>query len=126
MDAKDVIKEVTEKIQKNANVKAVFGEPHEKGNRTVIPVARVSICGFGGSGSDKSNEDEVKQEKSKGKGMGFGLHVKAVPVGYIEIDDEGAHFEEIIEQKRIIMAKFALGAFAIFSFVRFLKKLLKC
>ena len=126
MDAKDVIKEVTEKIQKNANVKAVFGEPYEKGNRTVIPVARVSICGCGGSGSDKSNEDEAKQEKSKGKGMGFGLHVKAVPVGYIEIDDKGAHFEEIIEQKRIIMAKFVLGAFAIFSFARLLKKLLKC
>ena len=125
MDAKDIIKDVTEKIQKNANVKAVFGEPYEKGNRTVIPVARVSICGCGGSGSKKGKEDEENQEKAKGKGMGFGLHVKAEPVGYIEIDDEGAHFEEIIEQKRIIMAKFALGAFAIFSFVRFLKKLLK-
>jgi uncharacterized spore protein YtfJ len=123
MDAKDVIKEVTEKIQKNANVKAVFGEPYEKESRTVIPVARVSICGCGGT--RKGNEDEENQEKSKGKGIGFGLHVKAVPVGYIEIDGEGAHFEEIIEQKRIIMAKFALGAFAIFSFVRFLKKLLK-
>jgi uncharacterized spore protein YtfJ len=125
MDANDVIKEVTEKIQKNANVKAVFGEPYEKENRTVIPVARVSICGCGGGSLDKCNEDEEKEEKSKGKGMGLGLRVKAVPVGYIEIDDEGAHFEEIIEQKRIIMAKFALGAFAIFSFVRLLKKLLK-
>jgi uncharacterized spore protein YtfJ len=126
MDAKDIIKDVTEKIQKNANVKAVFGEPYEKENRTVIPVARVSICGCGGSGSRKGKENEENQEKAKGKGMGLGLHVKAEPVGYIEIDDEGAHFEEIIEQKRIIMAKFALGAFAIFSFVRFLKKLLKC
>ncbi|MGD2090130.1 MAG: spore germination protein GerW family protein [Candidatus Aminicenantes bacterium] len=126
MDAKDIIKDVTEKIQKNANVKAVFGEPYEKENLTVIPVARVSICGCGGSGSRKGKEDEENQEKAKGKGMGFGLHVKAEPVGYIEIDDEGAHFEEIIEQKRIIMAQFALGAFAIFSFVRFIKKLLKC
>jgi uncharacterized spore protein YtfJ len=125
MDAKDVIKEVTEKIQKNANVKAVFGEPYEKGSRTVIPVARVSICGIGGGGSNKGNEDEENQEKSKGKGMGLGLHVKAVPVGYIEIDDEGARFEEIIEQKRIIMTKFALGAFAMFSFIRLLMKLLK-
>jgi uncharacterized spore protein YtfJ len=125
MDAKDIIKEVTEKIQKNANVKAVFGEPYEKGNRTVIPVARVSICGLGGGGLSKANEVEKNQEKSKGKGMGLGLRVKAVPVGYIEIDDEGAHFEEIIEQKRIIMTKFAIGAFAIFSFFRLLKKLLK-
>jgi uncharacterized spore protein YtfJ len=125
MDAKDIIKEVTEKIQKNANVKAVFGEPYEKGSLTVIPAARVSICGIGGGGSDKCNEDEENQEKSKGKGMGLGLHVKAVPVGYIEIDDEGAHFEEIIERKRIIMSKFALGAFAIFSFTRLLMKLLK-
>jgi uncharacterized spore protein YtfJ len=123
MDAKDIIKEVTEKIQKNANVKAVFGEPYEKGTRTVIPVARVSICGCGGSSKD--NEDEVSSEKSKGRGIGFGLRVKAIPVGYIEIDDDGAHFEEIIEQKRIIMTKFALGAFAIFSFASLLKKLLK-
>lgn len=125
MDAKDIIKDVTEKIQKNANVKAVFGEPYEKGSRTIIPVARVSICGCGGGGTKKSKEDEENQEKSKGKGMGFGLHVKAVPVGYIEIDDEGARFEEIIEQKRIIMTKFALGAFAMFSFIRLLMKLLK-
>jgi uncharacterized spore protein YtfJ len=125
MDAKDIIKEVTEKIQKNANVKAVFGEPYEKGTRTVIPVARVSVCGCGGGGSKKSNEDEESSEKSKGRGIGFGLRVKAIPVGYIEIDDDGAHFEEIIEQKRIIMTKFALGAFAIFSFASLLKKLLK-
>jgi len=125
MDAKDIIKEVTEKIQKNANVKAVFGEPYEKGNRTVIPVARVSICGYGGGGSVKCDDDEENREKSKGKGMGLGMRVKAVPVGYIEIDDKGAHFEEIIEQKRIIMTKFALGAFAIFSFTRLLMKLLR-
>jgi uncharacterized spore protein YtfJ len=125
MDVKDIIKEVTEKIQKNANVKAVFGEPYEKGTRTVIPVARVSVCGCGGGGSKKSNEDEESSEKSKGRGIGFGLRVKAIPVGYIEIDDDGAHFEEIIEQKRIIMTKFALGAFAIFSFASLLKKLLK-
>lgn len=125
MDAKDIIKEVTEKIQKNADVKAVFGEPYEKGTRTVIPVARVSICGCGSNGLGKCSEDEETREKSKGRGMGLGMHVKAVPVGYIEIDEKGAHFEEIIEQKRIIMTKFALGAFAIFSFTRLLMKLLK-
>ena len=125
MDVKDIMKDVTEKIQKNANAKAIFGEPYEKGNLTVIPVARVSIWGCGGGGSDKSNSDDQIKEKSPGKGMGLGLQVKAHPVGYIEIDDKGAHFEEIIEQKRIIMSKFALGAFAIFSFTRLLIKLMK-
>jgi uncharacterized spore protein YtfJ len=125
MDAKDIIADVTEKIQKNANVKAIFGDPYEKGKITVIPVAKVSICGCGCGGSKKYNEEEKKQETPKNKGMGFGLHVNAVPVGYIEIDDDGAHFEEIIEQKRIIMAGIGLGAFAMFSFTRLLMKLLK-
>lgn len=124
MDIKDVIKDVTEKIQKNANVKAVFGEPVEKGNITVIPVSRVSVCGCGCSGFGTCNGDE-EEKSSKRKGIGMGLHVKNVPVGYIEIDNEGAHFEEIIEQKRIIMLGIGLGAFTIFSFTRLLMKLLK-
>jgi len=121
MDIKDVIKEVTENIQNNANVKAVFGEPYEKGKITVIPVSRVSICGFGGRGpGDKEAEDKPQKRP-----MGMGLRVKNTPAGYIEINDEEARFVEITDQSTVIKAGIALGVFAIFSFTRIFMRLLK-
>jgi uncharacterized spore protein YtfJ len=123
MDAivKDIINDVTEKIQKNARVKAVFGEPVEKGKITVIPVARVHVWGFGGGGLDELKDTE----KRKAGGMGLGIKAKAVPVGYIEINSDEARFVEITEQKRILLWGIGLGAFTVFSLFRFFKKLLK-
>lgn len=122
MDVKEVVKEITEKIQKSANVKAVFGEPVEKGDFTVIPVGRVSICTMGGlGGEDKGKE---KDEKKSG-GMGIGIRSKSIPVGYIEISKNGVQYREVTDNNRIILSGMALGAFAIFSFTRLIKKLFK-
>ena len=116
-DINEIIKDVTEKIQKNARAKAVFGAPVEKGNITVIPVARISICGGGGGGQD----DEEK--KCNSGGMGMGVHAKAIPVGYIEISPDGTSFKEIIEKKRVIFAGIIVGGFAFYTFTRFIRKL---
>ena len=121
MDIKDIVKEVTGNIQENANVKAVFGEPYEKGDLTVIPVAKISIAGGGCSGPTAQEENE----KPKKMPQGMGLRIKNVPVGYIEIDKEEARFVEISDPTVIIKAGIALGAFAIFSLTRILIKLLK-
>ncbi len=122
MNVKEVIEEITEKIQKNATVKAVFGDPVEKGKITVIPVATVSIRG-GGGGSLDSGSDSDENGKSKSRGMGLGVNVKASPVGYIEIDGENARFVEIVQQSKIVFAGIALGAFAVFSLTRMIKKI---
>ncbi len=50
MNAKEVISEITTQIQKNANVRVVFGEPIDKGAITIIPVAKVVVKGGGGGG----------------------------------------------------------------------------
>lgn len=129
MDAKEIIKEVTEKIQTNANVRAVFGDPYEKGEFTVIPVSRVKICGCGcgrlGEPGEKGENEENKKEEKKDRGMGIGFHVKTIPVGYIEIGKEGARYVEVTDQTRIFMAGIGLGAFAFFFLTRLLMKLFK-
>jgi uncharacterized spore protein YtfJ len=129
MDAKEIIKEVTEKIQKNANARAVFGDPYEKGDLTVIPVSRVTICGCGcgrlGEPGEKGENEENKKEKKKGRGMGFGFHVKTIPVGYIEIGKERARYVEVTDPTRVFMAGIGLGAFALFSLTRLIMKLFK-
>ncbi len=116
---KEIINEVTEKIQKSANVKVVFGDPAEKGDITVIPVAQVCVKGLGYGCMD---DDEDKKDRS---GMGLGIRAKAVPVGYIEITPEGAQFVEIIEKKRIIFAAIGIGVFALFTIYRKINKMLK-
>ena len=124
MEAKDLIEGIIEKVQKNANVKAVFGDPVEQGKVMVIPVASVSIYGGGGGGIDnRSVQDE--SENGNAQGIGMGLKVKTSPVGYIEITEEGAIFVEIFQQSKMIMSGMALGAFALFSLTRLIKKMIK-
>lgn len=124
MDVKEIITDVTDKIQKNANVKAVFGDPIEKGNIMVIPVSSVSVYGGGGGGIDTRGEESTPGG-ARAQGMGLGVKVKTTPVGYIEITNDGARFVEIVQNSKIILRGMALGAFAIFSFTRLLKKLIK-
>lgn len=123
MDANEIINEVTEKIQKSANVKAAFGEPYEVGELTIIPVSKVSICGCGCGRPGKGEEEEG--EKKKGIGMGLGLNVKTVPLGYIEIGEGSARYVEVTDQSRLVLAGAALGAFAVLSLTRLIYKLFK-
>jgi uncharacterized spore protein YtfJ len=57
-----------------ANAATVFGAPVERGEVTVIPVARAAY-GFGGGGGTRGGEE----------GSGGGGGVRVAPVGYIEI-----------------------------------------
>lgn len=125
---KSIINDIIEKIQKSANVKAVFGEPIEKGDVTVVPVSRVSVYGGGGGGLLESVErKEQKEDKKKenGSGMGMGVITRTEPVGFIQIKDDEAVFKEVTDRKRIILAGMGLGAFAVFSMTRILKKIMK-
>jgi uncharacterized spore protein YtfJ len=121
VNVNELIKEVTDKIHKNARAKAVFGDPVEKGDRTIIPVSRVSVWGSGGGGFGEL----AKSEEGQGGGMGLAIKTSAAPVGYIEITSDGAEFIEIHENKRLYMAGMALGAFTVFSFTRLIRKLFK-
>ena len=82
---------LAERVGARASVTAVFGQAVERGDLTVIPVARVR-WGFGGgtgSGGDGAG--------SSGEGSGGGGGVAADPVGFVEIGPSGATFRPIVQ-----------------------------
>jgi uncharacterized spore protein YtfJ len=92
-DIHDVLKEVSENIEKSANVKTVFGDPIHVEGRTIIPVATVSVSG-----------------------AGTGLHVESKPVGYIEITAEGAKFVPTPDSTKIALRGIVNGIVAVGMF----------
>lgn len=76
-----------------AGIKTVYSDPISVDGRTIVAVARVR-CGFGG-GSGKDSRG--KETEGGGGGGGF----VARPVGFVEIDDQGAKFVPIIDPQSI-------------------------
>jgi uncharacterized spore protein YtfJ len=72
-----------------AKVQAVFGEPIQQGELTVVPIARVR-WGFGGGGGQS---DDGPAGPASGSGGGGG--VAADPVGFLEIRANGAEYRPI-------------------------------
>jgi len=73
-------------LNARADARAVFANPVTKDGVTVIPVARV----FGGFGAGNAPSSSARPGSGLGGG-GFG----AQPVGFIEIDRDGARFRRI-------------------------------
>lgn len=102
------VERLAERIGAKVNVKAVFGEPIERGGITVIPVAKVR-WGFGGGaaggpvavgpgldgiGTDASGSGAgAGAQSSSGQGGGGGA--TADPIGWLEIGPDGAVFKPI-------------------------------
>jgi hypothetical protein len=84
---------LVERVGGRASVKAVFGDPIERGDLTVVPVARVR-WGFGGGGGSSDSERGLGPGAGAGGGGGGGVVVD--PIGYLEIRPDGATFERII------------------------------
>jgi len=78
MIAAEILKTIGERFQSSATVKNVYGDPITNGDRTVIPVARISYAVGGGGGTSEA-------EQVPGGGGGGGGCVSAAPVGFIEI-----------------------------------------
>lgn len=87
---------IVEQLQRNANVRTVYGDPIEKGEKTVVPVARVAF-GFGG-GFGQSHDVEATGGDSEGGGLGGGS--VATPVGALEITDGRTRFVRFGARKR--------------------------
>jgi uncharacterized spore protein YtfJ len=85
-----ILDRLGERIGTQATVKAVFGEPTERGDVTVIPVARVRWGLGGGSGSGPMRGRRANGDTGSGSGAGGGL--MAAPMGYIEVRHGGATF----------------------------------
>ena len=109
----EILQTLTEHFATTANVKQVFGDPIETQGKTIVPVARVMYhvgSGWGGRSLEAA-------EGGMGGGGGGGA-VIALPVGVLEVTQEGVRFERFNGLKRAgifagagFLLGLALGAF---------------
>jgi uncharacterized spore protein YtfJ len=95
---------LAQRLGSSATVSTVFGAPVDRGDLTVIPVAKATYAFGGGSGSANGHD-----------GTGGGGGVRVVPVGYIEIRQGVARYRPIREWAALIaiLAAGSLGAMAV-------------
>jgi uncharacterized spore protein YtfJ len=105
-----------EDMREKASVAAVYGEPVEVGERTIIPVADIKY-GFGlgyGEGAPAEAETEEKELEASGQGGGAGGGIAARPVAVVEISDEGVVVKPVTDEGRIALAGIFTGIWFIF------------
>ena len=81
-----------------ASAATIFGPPVERGDVTVVPVAKAGY-GFGGGSGTKSGEE----------GFGGGGGVRVAPVGYIEIRPGGVVLYRPIRDWAVLIPTLAAG-----------------
>ncbi|WP_244625199.1 GerW family sporulation protein [Methanococcoides vulcani] len=83
MGVEDVIKEVSSELERLVSTKTVVGDAVVAGDKTIIPVTKVSF-GFGSGGGEGT-----KEGAETGFGGGGGGGAKIEPVAFIVIEEEG-------------------------------------
>jgi uncharacterized spore protein YtfJ len=86
-----VLERLGEKVGAQANVKAVFGDPTERGDVTVVPVARVR-WGYGGASGTGPVRAGKSDDQTVANGTGMGGGIMADPMGYLEVRPSGANY----------------------------------
>ena len=83
-------------IERSLNIKHVYGEPIQRGDTTVIPVAQV-MYGFGAGGGEGRRRrgngtpsDDARGPEGQGSGGGGGLRM--TPAGALELGPRGTRF----------------------------------
>jgi len=84
----DLLERIGQAVGQRAQASAVFGEPVEREDLTVIPVAKARFGFGGGGGSGARRGDE-------GSGGGGGGGAAVSPIGYIELRAGSAEFKRI-------------------------------
>jgi uncharacterized spore protein YtfJ len=104
MSVSEILRTVSDSFHASATVKNVYGEAVTAGDRTVIPVARISYA-FGGGGGDHGGQ-------ASAEGGGGGGRISAVPAGALEISPEGTRFIYFTDWRKLASAltiTFAFG-----------------
>ncbi|WP_232703235.1 GerW family sporulation protein [Halobacterium wangiae] len=110
-DIDSMLAPLVDRLADAGDVGTVYGDPVEREDRTVIPVARVAWGFGGGAGTSAAEEgdDEEAGEAGGDEGYGMGGGVRASPVGALEIGEEGTRFVRYGDRKRLL--GFAVLAF---------------
>lgn len=109
-----------DELIRRMNAKAVFGEPVQQGNVTLIPVAGVTY-GFGSGqgwgrnpGAKEGAEAAPEGSQGEGAGAGGGGGGMARPLGYVKIDESGAKFEPTMNMTLVSVGGMLLAAWNVF------------
>lgn len=89
----DILKGVVGELREIARSETIIGEPVTIGNRTVIPVVKITV-GFGAGGGQ--GEDEKSRS---GFGGGGGGGTKIEPAAFIIIDEKGVSLLPVAKGK---------------------------
>lgn len=91
MEFSDLWESMVEGFESTGRARSVYGEPVERANRTVVPVARVSY-GFGGGNVGGPGT----------QGLGGGITVS--PVGVLEITPEATRYVPLNRWRKRVLA----------------------
>lgn len=113
-----------DELMRRMSAKAVFGEPIQQGNVTLIPVASVTY-GFGsgqgwGRGA-KEGEKATTEGPQEGAGVGAGGGGLARPLGYIKIDESGAKFEPTMNMTNVSVGGMLLAGWIVFWVMKMIR-----
>ena len=99
-----LIERLVERFGGRTGVQALFGEPVERGESTIVPVGRMRwLVGAGSGGASIPGGD------GSGEGSGAGGAAIADPVGYIEMGPSGVKFRPIVGLPPNPLAILAIG-----------------
>jgi uncharacterized spore protein YtfJ len=109
-----------------ADSTTIFGPETTQGERTVIPVGKVSLrYGFGGGSGIGIGEDVGSEGVGGGGGGGGGGMVNVKPVGYIEVTPDQSRFVPIADSSTIAVRAVTIwgivGLFAVIGLFRYLR-----
>lgn len=109
MKPNEMLEPVIDRMNSDANVKRVFGEPFEAHGKTLVPVAKIAYGFGGGAGRGKHHGNGTEEgEGQEGGGMGGG--VRTTPAGVLEITDEETRFVSFTPNWKLVGLA-ALGLF---------------
>ena len=118
----DRLLESLEGLKEAARADAVFGEAETIGEKTIIPVARVSYgfgMGFGRGGTPATEEDP----EGEGEGGGGGGGASVVPMAILEVTPEETKLTPVVDTTRLAALRIFAVACSIFFIAKALGKL---
>ena len=103
----EMVQDTMEEFLAAADVRAVYGEPIQHGDTTIIPTAEVLsglAFGFGGGGGTGTDQNSDKPVQGSGSGGGGGGRVLSRPVAVVVASSEGVRVEPVIDITKIALA----------------------
>jgi uncharacterized spore protein YtfJ len=124
LDKFDLIQGNVYKLLEVAHVSAVYGEPVQNGEQTIIPCAEVLAgVGFGfgggyGSGTQSEGEGETSTAETNtgsgfGGGGGAGGRSFSRPVAVVIASPEGVRVEPVFDLTKIVLAALTAAGFMV-------------